>query len=163
MSTTKNPTNSKGSSSRYRFAALALIALLTLGLAAWWIYYKGFGQFASTPRNSAEVATVTKQAGLGPTVEIREFIVNIISEDNTHYLRTSMTIEMSSENAREEMNQRMPQIRDAILMLISNKTFEEVYDLHGKKQLKAELLHKINEILTRGEAVSVYLTDFVVQ
>ena len=163
MGSAKNPNNSTGSSSRYRFAALAFIALLILGLAAWWIYYKGFGQFVSSTRGNSEVAPVAKQAGIGPTVDIREFIVNIISEDNTHYLRTAMTIEMSNENAREEMTQRMPQVRDAILMLISNKTFEEVYDLHGKKQLKAELLYEVNKILTRGEAVSVYLTDFVVQ
>ena len=96
-------------------------------------------------------------------VDIREFIVNIISEDNSHYLRISMTIELSNKDAYDEMNMRMPQIRDAILMLASSKTFEELYDVHGKKQLKAELLIELNEMLTRGKAVAVYFNDFVVQ
>lgn len=163
MASTNNSQTSSGSAPGYRLVGVASVVLLILGLTAWWIYYKGFWQFSSNGGTERPVAIIEKQAGIGPTVEIREFIVNIISEDNTHYLRTSMTIEMASENAREEMNQRMPQVRDAILMLISNKTFEELYDLHGKKQLKAELLHEINAILTNDEAVAVYLTDFVVQ
>ena len=57
----------------------------------------------------------------------------------------------------------MPQIRDAILLLVGNKTFEELQDLQGKKQLKAELLSKINAILQSGQAKSIYFTDFVVQ
>jgi flagellar FliL protein len=48
-------------------------------------------------------------------------------------------------------------------MLASNKTFEELYDMHGKKQLKAELLIEINAILGSGGAVAIYYTDFVVQ
>ena len=74
-----------------------------------------------------------------------------------------MTIELSNQAAHDEINRRMPQIRDAILMLTSSKTFEELYDVHGKKQLKAELLFELNEMLTQGEAVAVYFTDFVVQ
>jgi flagellar FliL protein len=74
-----------------------------------------------------------------------------------------MAIELSNQSGYEEMNQRMPQIRDTILMLTSSKTFEELYDVHGKKQLKAELLDELNDMLTKGEAVAVYFTDFVVQ
>lgn len=33
----------------------------------------------------------------------------------------------------------MPQIRDAILLLIGNKTVEELQDIQGKNQVKAEL------------------------
>ena len=40
-----------------------------------------------------------------------------------------------------------PNIRDTILLLIGNKTFEELEDLQGKKQLKAELTSKINSFL----------------
>ena len=96
-------------------------------------------------------------------VDIREFIVNIISDENNHYVKASLTIELSSEPSKEELTQRMAQVRDAILLLVSNKTFDELQDLQGKKQLKAELLSKINAILQTGQAKSIYFTDFVVQ
>jgi flagellar FliL protein len=57
----------------------------------------------------------------------------------------------------------MPQMRDAIILLISNKTFEELQDLQGKKQLKAELQSRINSILQTGKVTSIYFTNFVVQ
>ena len=57
----------------------------------------------------------------------------------------------------------MPQIRDAILLLIGNKTFEELQDLQGKKQLKAEITSKMNSFLKAGKVKAIYITNFVVQ
>ncbi len=105
----------------------------------------------------------SQQRELGPLIPVEEFIVNLIGEDITHYLKISLSIEVSDKEAGQELLQRMPQVRDAILLLASNKTFEELYDLHGKKQLKAELLAQINEILAHGSARSIYFTDFVIQ
>ena len=54
-------------------------------------------------------------------------------------------------------------MRDTILMLIGNKTYEELQDLQGKKQLKAELMSNINSFLQTGKVKSIYFTNFVVQ
>ena len=62
-----------------------------------------------------------------------------------------------------EVEKRMPQMRDAILLLIGNKTYEELQDLQGKKQLKAEITSKINSFLKVGKVKAVYFTNFVVQ
>jgi flagellar FliL protein len=100
---------------------------------------------------------------MGPMVKIDEFIVNIISEEGSHYVKTSMSIEMTNTAVVDEVTTRMPQIRDAMLLLIGNKTFEELQDLQGKKQLKAEITSKINSFLQTGQVKSIYFTDFVVQ
>jgi flagellar FliL protein len=127
----------------------------------------GSGLFVNTSENVSVPPTRTtagnQQSELGPLIPVEEFIVNLIGEDITHYLKISMSIEVSDKETGQELLQRMPQVRDAILLLASNKTFEELYDLYGKKQLKAELLVKINEILTHGSAKSIYFTDFVIQ
>ena len=57
----------------------------------------------------------------------------------------------------------MPQIKDAILLLVGNKTYTELNDLQGKIQLRAELINKINSILKQGKVKRIYFTDFVVQ
>ena len=62
-----------------------------------------------------------------------------------------------------EVNQRMPQIKDAILLLLSNKTYSELSDLQGKIQLRAELINKLNGILQQGKVKRIYFTEFVVQ
>jgi flagellar FliL protein len=78
-------------------------------------------------------------------------------------VKASLTIELTNEPVKVELTQRMPQIRDAILLLVGNKTYEELQDLQGKKQLKAEMTSKINSILQTGKIKAIYFTDFVVQ
>ena len=107
--------------------------------------------------------TVPEEADIGPMVEIKEFIVNIIGTDAPHYVKASLSLELDRQQTVDEVNKRMPQIRDAILLLIGNKTFEELQDIQGKNQVKAELKSKINTFLKTGKVNNVYLTDFVVQ
>lgn len=161
-----NKKNSPDRSIAVRNQAIAVVAVLLLvagAISGGWFYYKSAYSNSGRAPSESPLPKVEPGVNMGPMVDIREFIVNIISDDNSHYLRTSMTIELSNQAAYDEINKRMPQIRDAILMLASSKTFEELYDVHGKKQLKAELLIELNEMLTKGEAVAIYFTDFVVQ
>jgi flagellar FliL protein len=115
------------------------------------------------PAKHAPVPELNPLAEIGPMVNIEEFIVNIISGDSAHYVKASLTIELSSEEGKGEAEKRMPQMRDAILLLIGNKTYEELQDLQGKKQLKAEITSKINSFLKAGKVKAVYFTNFVVQ
>lgn len=112
---------------------------------------------------AALIKPVPEEANIGPMVEIKEFVVNIIGEDTPHYVKASLSLELDKETTLEEVNKRMPQIRDAILLLIGNKTFEELQDIQGKNQVKAELKSKINAFLKTGKINNIYLTDFVVQ
>jgi len=145
--------------------AAAVILLLAIGIAVYFLFLKKAPPEEETKNEQVEMVQppVEDQADIGPMVDIKEFIVNIISEEGTHYVKASLTLELSNEEVLEESNKRMPQIRDAVLLLIGNKTFEELQDLQGKKQIKAELKSKINSFLRRGRVKNVYLTDFVVQ
>ncbi len=115
----------------------------------------GGGTLAANPAGQAEV--------IGPMVDIEPFIVNILDQDGTRYLKAAITLEMADAKAVETVNQRMPQLRDAILLLIGNKTFNELSDLQGKLQLRSELLDRLNKILSNGSVRKIYFTDFVVQ
>jgi len=166
----------------------ALLLLIILGAAAFFLLKK---KPAAEEKHGEEPMAVhapelNPSATIGPMIEIKEFIVNIISEGERHYVKASLTIELvggagaaaggdshgggghggaegAKDPATEEVTQRMPQIRDSILLLISNKTYEELSDLQGKKQLKAELISKLNSILHKGKVKDIYFTDFVVQ
>ena len=140
-----------------------LLLLIVGGVAGFFLLKKEPPEEEKDPGLEVPVPEIKQTAEIGPMINIDEFIVNIISDENNHYVKSALTIELSSEAAKDELTMRMPQVRDAILLLVSNKTFEELQDLQGKKQLKAELLSKINAILQTGQAKSIYFTDFVVQ
>ena len=144
----------------------AVLVLLLAGGAAWYflVYKKAEAARQAEASKAAAIAkAVPEEAQIGPMVEIKEFVVNIIGQDVSHYVKASMSLELDREATLDEVNKRMPQIRDAILLLIGNKTYEELQDIQGKNQVKAEVKSKINSFLKTGKVNNVYLTDFVVQ
>jgi len=144
--------------------AAAVVLLLIIGGAAFFLLKPDpVSEEDLDPGLDVPIPEITQSNVIGPMVEIEEFIVNIISEDDRHYVKASLTIELNKEVALEETNKRMAQIRDSILLLVGNKTYEELQDLQGKKQLKAELISKINSFLQSGKVKAIYFTDFVVQ
>lgn len=145
-------------------AVVLVLLLLGGGFATWYMLKeKVVAENAKDPALQVPVPALNQQAQIGPMVNIDEFVVNIISGDVAHYVKASITVELTNIEVQTEVAQRMPQMRDAILLLISNKTYEELQDLQGKKQLKAELTGKINSFLQTGQVTSVYFTNFVVQ
>ena len=144
--------------------AAAVVLLLIIGGAAFFFLKPDpVPEEEQDPGLDVPVPEITVSQEIGPMVTIDEFVVNIISKDGRHYVKAALTIELNKDEALEETNKRMPQIRDSILLLVGNKTFEELHDLQGKKQLKAELVSKINSFLQTGKVKAIYFTDFVVQ
>ena len=144
--------------------AVLILLLIGGGASAWYFMRERPLPHASQdPVVQAPLPQQDEQAEIGPMVDIDEFIVNIISGDSAHYVKASLTVELTTENAKTEVANRMPQVRDTVLMLIGNKTYEELQDLQGKKQLKAELKSNVNAFLQTGKVKSVYFTNFVVQ
>ena len=140
-------------------AAVALITYFLLYQGAW-ASLTG-GEQAKAGQNASESAS--KRSGLGPTLKLDSFVVNISDGERTRYLKTGITLEAMDKRTKKEIEKRRPQIRDAILFLSSNKSFRELRDLQGKKQLQADIQHKINSILQQGRVQRIFFTEFVVQ
>ena len=140
--------------------AVVLVLLIGGGLGAFLLLGNDAGKI-SPEQEQAELEKQAKQ--VGPMVNIDSFIVNILDDAESRYLKAAITIEVDGEEASMELSQRMPQVKDAILLLVGNKSFSELQDLQGKIQLRAELINKINSILLRGKVKRIYFTDFVVQ
>ena len=141
--------------------AVVLVLLIGGGVGAFLFLSGGEEDKISPEQEQAELEKQAKQ--VGPMVNIETFIVNILDDEESRYLKAAITLEVDSEAASMELTERMPQVKDAILLLVGNKTFAELNDLQGKIQLRAELLNKINGILVKGKVKRIYFTDFVVQ
>ncbi len=167
MAENKEDAAPEGGSKKKLFIIIGAVVLLLLigGGGAAWFFLKPEPPPPEEvdPGLQVPVPDLNKEAKIGPMVEIAEFVVNIISADSPHYVKASLTLELDSEAVQPEVEQRMPQVRDAVLLLIGNKTYEELQDLQGKKQLKAELTSKINSFLQGGKVRAIYFTNFVVQ
>jgi len=143
-------------------AAAVVVLLILGGAAAFFLLGSKDKEKKKKPGDDVPVPEVNAPT-IGPMVDINEFIINIVSNEENHYVKASITFEVNNQAAADEMNQRMAQMRDTIILLIGNKDFRELQDIQGKRQLKAELTSRINSILRTGKVVSVYFTEFVVQ
>lgn len=141
--------------------AIAAVVLIGGGVGAY-LFLSG-GDPEVTAEEQAKAEKEAEAKNVGPMINIDSFIVNILDDDGTRYLKAAITLEVDNDTTADEINLRMPQLKDAILLLISNKTFAELRDLQGKLQLRAELTTRINSLLKSGQVKQIYFTDFVVQ
>lgn len=152
----------KGRSKKLLIIIIAVVLVILIGAGAGAFFFLKDVDGNSSPEKESS-ATVLAASQIGPMVDIDPFIVNILDNEESRYLKAAITIEVDSDVASRELNARMAQVKDAILLLIGNKTFNELSDLQGKIQLRAELINKLNSILVQGKVKRIYFTDFVVQ
>ncbi|ANE32459.1 flagellar basal body-associated protein FliL [Campylobacter hyointestinalis] len=100
---------------------------------------------------------------IGPMYPMDQFLVNLLSESGSRFLKTALNLELSEETLAPEIDKKKPLIRDIIIRTLSSKTYEDVSTAKGKERLKDELVTKINETLRDGYIKNVYFTDFIVQ
>ena len=141
-----------------------VLLLVGVGMGA---YFLGAG---SAAKQSATEASPTQAkpaesgvAPVGPMLAMDDFIVNILDAEGTRYLKVSMTLELLTPEGLKEIEERKAQVRDTILLYLGSKSFDEIRDLQGKLQLRADLIGKLNALLTKGKIKTIYFTDFVVQ
>ncbi|MFA7060595.1 MAG: flagellar basal body-associated FliL family protein, partial [Pedobacter sp.] len=79
------------------------------------------------------------------------------------YLKVKVEMEMASPAVKAELDGRLAPIRDAILVLLSSKTMQDIQDIQGKNQLKEDIMAAVNKHIPPGLIAKIYFTDFVVQ
>ena len=100
---------------------------------------------------------------IGPIFPMNTFIVNLVGRQGKNYLKVKLELELENESVTEIINRRLPQFRDAVITMLSNKGIEEINTLEGKFQLRAEILSQLNQFLQAGKIINVYFTDFIIQ
>lgn len=100
---------------------------------------------------------------IGKIIALDSFVVNISDRERDRYLKLKTELELSMPELSDELDQRMPQIRDLIISLLGSKSFEEVRTIEGKNFLREEILLRINSLLVSGKVKRVFFTEFVVQ
>lgn len=135
-----------------------VIALLGAGGGAWWWFQV---------RPNAEPAVVE----LAPPVYLAlepPFVVNFEAQEAVRFLQVSVQLMTRDPATAEAIKTHDPVIRNDLLMLLSNHTYEQVSTREGKEALRAACLEAVRAVVKRerGDPASVeslYFTSFVMQ
>jgi len=100
---------------------------------------------------------------IGPKYPLETMIVNLSDPGGNRYLRVTMELELNEPVLEGELNLRVPQIKDSLLMIISTKAIKEINSAEGKNNLRSEIITNLNNLLKSGSITNIYFTEFVIQ
>jgi flagellar FliL protein len=118
--------------------------------------------------------------GEGVMVNMSTKIINLVDPTGHRYIRLTIVAEFAPDNdeylsmAEEEktayltefqnkLNARMPIMDDAVITLLSTKTYDDLYTADGKEKLRMEIMNDLSQKLPELHIISIYFTEFVVQ
>lgn len=159
------------------------VLIIIIGVFVLIMGMMGAGFFVLWNQMSNTVAQVQKQSDgdtadegegedeivVGPMYKLDTLIVNLADKGGKRYLRVTMELELKVPEEVEEaemiseIEMRMPQLRDSILMILPSKQYMDISTTDGKIQLRDELMAKLNSYLKKGQVGNIYFTEFVVQ
>ena len=94
---------------------------------------------------------------------LEPFLVNLADQDSRRYLKLKVELEVNNEEAAKELEKSMPRIRDALILLLSSKTYLDLASYQGKQQLKEEIKQKVSALPDGKKVTDVFFTEFVAQ
>jgi flagellar protein FliL len=153
-SSEQNGTEKKKGSLLIKLVILVVI-LGALGGGGFFAYKKFFKH---DPDKQAEEKHVEKVF-----FDMDSFLVNLADAGGKRYLKITMKFELNNAKVSEEMKNRNFEVRDAVLMTLSAKEFDDIAPSSGKGSLKREIMTVINGLMKQGQVVEVFFTDFIVQ
>jgi len=102
-------------------------------------------------------------ADAGTIADLDPFIVNLADTPEIRYLKVTLKVEADSSSTVEQIKARTPQIRDAILVLLTGLDSATARSPQGKHKLREDITDRINGLLPKKSVKSTYFTEFVIQ
>ena len=116
---------------------------------------------AEAGHGGAEGAKGEKGKAPSNEVSLPPFVVNLADPNARRYLKLVIDVEMTGQPELLEANKA--KVRDALLLLLSSKTSQDLATLEGKILLRKEIVDRLNQALGQAKVARVYFTDFVIQ
>ncbi|WP_165177306.1 flagellar basal body-associated FliL family protein [Desulfovibrio sp. ZJ369] len=116
--------------------------------------------------NAAGAARIERQSDLprsaGQVLPLPLITVNLSDPGGRRYLKLGMEVEVNAD-VSAQLKAQSARIRDAIIMLLAGKTFNDIATPDGKVLLKTEVAARLNQIFGAQRVIRIYFTDFVVE
>lgn len=133
-----------------------IVVALAGGIAVYSLLFSGKGG-ESSPETKHELKKDTKTS----LIALESFVLNLAEQGR--FLKVTMQFEIADQANLPTVTDRTPQLRDAIITLMSSKSAEALSSPEGKLQIKDELLLRANQAVGKDVFKNLYFTEFVMQ
>ena len=155
----------KAKSKLLLIAVIGVLLVALLGVGGFIVYTQvlGGGGSEEAKKEAAKVEEMKAAAKLGIVTALDPFIVNLADEAGKRYLKVTMQFELDNEMLNEEISNKMPQIKDSVITVLSSKNTDDLLTVDGKFKLKEQIQTRVNVLLKTGVVKNVYFVEFVIQ
>jgi flagellar FliL protein len=155
---------------KLKLIIIGVVLLAVLGGGGYFAYTKFigpkfFGSEETAEGAEGEEAGEEKAPEPGETelFSLPTFVVNLADPLGRRYLKIAIDVEVVNSDAVEQLTTSESKVRDAIILLLSSKTFAELATMEDKIRLKQEIVERLNQVLGGSKVLRVYFTEMVVQ
>ena len=152
--------------------AIIAVALIGAGAGAYLIF--GGKKSATAEGHGAPEAEASSDAGApgshgaqaskdGGIFNLEPFIVNLLDNSGTRYLKLTVNLELTEGASSDDLTAQSTQIRDALIILLSSKSYTDIGTVEGKYLMRDEIVARVNQFLKKGKVKTAYFTEFVIQ
>ncbi|RKY65864.1 MAG: hypothetical protein DRQ02_09670 [Candidatus Latescibacterota bacterium] len=153
----------KGSFSlKKRWPLLVGLFLLQAALA-YLLVTKVVAPMVQTRQTEAKQSVASESQGIGEIYVIKDIITNPAKTAGTRFVNVTLGLELERGAGTEEIEKRVPQIRDVLLDIFCSKTVEQLSGVENREALRQEILTQVNGLLSDAKVIGVYFIDFVLQ
>lgn len=135
--------------SKKKWLLVILVAVVVLALAAAGaLWYVAKQRSASLDEDGAEQTAGPAEAKTPPAfLPLDNMVVNLADPGGDRFAQMGIILELTDAKAAEKVKAYMPSIRSGVLMLLSQRTSDELLSREGKEKLAAdvrlEVLHAL--------------------
>lgn len=132
----------------------ALVALLLAGGAAAgvWFFMKG-----KAPAAAAEEHEAKPEPARAPSyLPLETMVVNLADPGGERFAQLGITIELVDEKAGDKIKSFLPSVRSSILLLVSQRTSEELLTIKGKEKLANDIAIEVARPLGFAEEMQAH-------
>lgn len=157
----------KASGNKKMIILYVVIGLLLVGVSVstTLLLLGGNGNEGAQQEASAEEGETAK--GEAIYLPLETMVVNFGGQGPARFLQVDIQVMTRDSEVQEAIEAHMPVIRNDLLLLLSNQSYEQVSTLEGKEKLRKQVLETLRKDLKeQGEpdaVEAVYFTSFVMQ
>jgi len=101
---------------------------------------------------------------IGMLLTLGEIIVTLDGQGKSaRYLRITVDLELVDQAASDLAAERLPVLRDTVIMCLTERTADELNRPEGMKGLRDELMRRLDERLPANMLRHIYFSDLVIQ
>ncbi len=135
-----------------------ILGLVIIGVAGGVVFFLG-------SKKGGEKKEEVKKQPETPAVlySLDPIVVNLYDPTGKRYMQIRLALALPNKKAEEEIKDKEPIIKDAIITYLSAKTPEEVIQPEAKEIIKRDLVKRINQALGEDLVLKVYITQYIVE